>query len=654
MTNPSVSVLIAQWGKVNFTERAVASIQRSQYEGEIEILVWDNASPGGPGSLAQRKGITLIEHDENIGFGPAHNAMAERATGDYIIILNNDVVLDPLCIDRLVQAMGDPLNPGAVGPLYRGFDGTVLEAGGVVGNDASGWQLFKGTAPPPSLLRRRYEVHYASAACLMLEREVFLSLDGFDDRYSPAYYEDTDLCMKLRQQGHPVLVEPLAVCFHYEGATSGKDVTSGFKAYQVRNRSRFLRRWVDELQEVGEPASFGLAATQAIVGSAERSVLWVSPHLPRVDREAGHLRILRMIEQLQADGQHVAMWVRDPFDVDRYGRMLESKGVPWFGPVEKSRWHLDGSDPEILTGLDDVVRAVDWDSVIISFPDVARDLIPVSRGARADLPILIDCVDVHFIREERGLAFGVNPPGGGMSRRDELAIFRMSDGLITASAYETEVVREALPSVPVTSFPVAAEEPRIEERGPGSGALFLGNFNHAPNLDGVEWWIDAIQPRVRASLDDDSFAVRVVGTASGRHRFDWGGNADVAGWVEDLADEFRAARVFVVPLRYGAGTKGKITVAMAFGIPIVTTPIGAEGFFGATLESLVVAQTEDEFAEACVRLLVDDDHWVERREIAVAAAEEAWESQVRAGGDFTAWVRRRRPLATYIERGVGP
>jgi glycosyltransferase involved in cell wall biosynthesis len=111
--------------------------------------------------------------------------------------------------------------------------------------------------------------------------------------------------------------------------------------------------------------------------------------------------------------------------------------------------------------------------------------------------------------------------------------------------------------------------------------------------------------------------------------------------------------VFVVPLRFGAGTKGKITVALAHGVPVVTTPIGAEGFADPILGALRVCATAEEFAEAVVELSTEDEAWEEARRLTISAAAEAWDRQRELGVGLASWLARRRPLGLEAERRSG-
>ncbi|HEY7549252.1 MAG TPA: glycosyltransferase, partial [Hyphomicrobiaceae bacterium] len=96
-------------------------------------------------------------------------------------------------------------------------------------------------------------VDYCSGACIMIAASLFRELGGFDARYAPAYYEDTDLAFRVRQTGRKVLYQPKAVVVHHEGVSNGTDTGRGIKAYQVTNQAKFLERWRKELEEFHSP-----------------------------------------------------------------------------------------------------------------------------------------------------------------------------------------------------------------------------------------------------------------------------------------------------------------------------------------------------------------------------------------------------------------
>jgi len=150
--------------------------------------------------------------------------------------------------------MADLRDAGAVGGKLIYPDGTLQEAGGVIFSDGSGCNFGKhdkaANAPLYSFLR---EVDYCSGALLATPRKLFLELGGFDKRYEPAYYEDTDYCFALRANGYRVYYQPESVIVHFEGATSGTDITKGVKSYQAANRNKFVEKWKAVLQHQPAP-----------------------------------------------------------------------------------------------------------------------------------------------------------------------------------------------------------------------------------------------------------------------------------------------------------------------------------------------------------------------------------------------------------------
>ena len=171
------------------------------------------------------------------------------------MLLNNDTEPQPGWLEALLAiAERDPAT-GAVGAKLVYPDGRLQEAGGIVFADASGWNYGRGGDPNDPRFSFVREVDYCSAACLLVPRAVWDEVGGFDERYAPAYYEDTDLCFAVRERGLKVVYQPAAVIVHHEGATAGTDTATGFKQHQVTNRERFRAKWADALRDAGSAAS---------------------------------------------------------------------------------------------------------------------------------------------------------------------------------------------------------------------------------------------------------------------------------------------------------------------------------------------------------------------------------------------------------------
>src|SRR5262249_28913496 len=150
----------------------------------------------------------VLRNDANLGFGRACNQAAARARGDYLLFLNNDAELAPRCVQALVETAEKDPRCGAVGGRIVLSDGRLQEAGSIVWNDGTAESYGRGALDPfaPEYSYRK-EVDFCSAALLLVRRDLFERLGRFDDRFAPAYYEDVDLCMGIRDLGFTVVYQ---------------------------------------------------------------------------------------------------------------------------------------------------------------------------------------------------------------------------------------------------------------------------------------------------------------------------------------------------------------------------------------------------------------------------------------------------------------
>jgi GT2 family glycosyltransferase len=197
--------------------------------------------------------VKVIRSRRNRGFLASANSGAEAAEGEVLVFLNNDTVLLPGWLEPLMRVLVDRPEAGAVGGRLLYPDGRLQEAGGLVFADGSAWKLGYGdTDAAAPLYSYQREVDYCSGCLLATPRSLFLELGGFDKRYAPGFYEDTDYCFSVRDRGLRVYYEPQSCVVHVEGATAGTDLDSGPKRYQVVNQQKFARKWKRALTEQPE------------------------------------------------------------------------------------------------------------------------------------------------------------------------------------------------------------------------------------------------------------------------------------------------------------------------------------------------------------------------------------------------------------------
>jgi GT2 family glycosyltransferase/SAM-dependent methyltransferase len=269
----TTSIIIPVHNELSYTQSCLDELKKTlphNFRGEI-IVVDDASTDETPGVLkryaAADSRIKVLRNAENAGFIASCNRGAQEAEGEILVFLNNDTLPMPGWLPPLLRVLREKPDAGAVGGKLIYPDGTLQEAGGVIFCDASGCNFGKhDTAPNAPLYSFLREVDYCSGALLATRRALFLDRGGFDARFKPAYYEDSDYCFDLRARGYRVYYQPESVVVHFEGASSGTDVTKGIKSYQVVNRAKFAEKWKDALKhQPPPPARYDAATMQDLV-----------------------------------------------------------------------------------------------------------------------------------------------------------------------------------------------------------------------------------------------------------------------------------------------------------------------------------------------------------------------------------------------------
>ena len=324
---PVVSVIIPTHGKVEYTLRCLASIAAYPPQAAIEVIVVDDATPDGSTEcLAGIPGIRLIINPHNLGFIRACNAAARVALSEFLLFLNNDTHVLPGWLDAMLVPFHERPDIGAVGSKLLYPDGTLQEAGCIIWGDGTGWnygRLNEADHPVYNYLR---EVDYCSGASLMVPRALFAQVGGFDERYAPAYCEDSDLAFRLRELGHKILYQPRSQIVHYEGASHGRDTSGGIKAFQARNTRTFCARWRQVLAREHLPN--GQHVMRARDRARHRDIVLVIDHyVPEPDRDAGSRTTLCIIRGLLQAGLVVKFWPQNQRYSPRYTDALQDMGV---------------------------------------------------------------------------------------------------------------------------------------------------------------------------------------------------------------------------------------------------------------------------------------------------------------------------------------
>jgi len=599
---PLVSVIIPSYGRTGYTLRCLASIAAHPPTMPFEVIVVDDAFPGEETAcLACVQGIRLQRNADNLGYLRACNAAAATARGAFLLFLNNDTQVMSGWADAMLALFLCRNDAGAVGSKLIYPDGRLQEAGGVIWNDGSGWNFGRLDDPNKPIYNYVREVDYCSGASLMVRRAVFERLRGFDERYAPAYFEDTDLCFRLRAIGLKTLYQPRSVVVHHEGVSHGRDLTVGIKSCQTVNRRRFVAVWANELAR--DCYGNGQHVLRAREKARHRRVALVVDHeVPTADRDAGSRTILSMVHALLGENMVVKFWPQNLIYKPGYVEALQDMGV------------------EVLHGPSQVTFAAwmheygaELDLILVSRPEVAEGCLTTIR-AHSAAHVVYYGHDLHFNRMRMQGALLQDEPllhAADRMEERERSVWRDVDAVLYPSEEEAAAVRGIAPgTVAHAVLPYCFNRFGAERPPPaGRGIIFVAGFAHPPNEDAACWFVANVFPLVRARVPDATFSIVGSNPTARVHALTGAGLQVVADVSEEALQAcYQQARVAVVPLRCGAGVKLKVVEALKEGVPLVTTVVGAQGLPGVG----TVASVRDDaagFADAVCALLRNDTLW---------------------------------------------
>ncbi len=255
---PKVSIIIPTFNGAHHTLRCLLSLINDQ-KTSFEIIIFDNGSTDKTAELLARcDNIKVIMSPQNLGYIEANNAAATQARGDFLLLLNNDARIAEGAIEDSVEVFSSQKNVGAVGVRIKLATGKLQEAGCMIFQDgtSNGYLRYSDPEDPRAMFMR--DVDYCSGIYLLMRRQQFLDLGGLDEIFAPAYYEETDLCMKLRRIGLRVIYFPLVVVEHFEFGSQPSKVGRGAI---LERRPIFINRWKHELATHGFSANERAAST---------------------------------------------------------------------------------------------------------------------------------------------------------------------------------------------------------------------------------------------------------------------------------------------------------------------------------------------------------------------------------------------------------
>ncbi|CAB4242793.1 conserved protein of unknown function [Methylacidimicrobium sp. AP8] len=614
-SEPEISIVIVLFNQAEFTYACLRSLA-IHLALPSEVILVDNASTDRTGELLARvDGARVLRNAENLHFLRAANQGAAAARGRLLLFLNNDAQVVSGTVEAAREALESDPSVGAVGGRIVNLDGRLQEAGSFFRGDGSPQGYGRGDSP----LRREYlfrrDTDYCSGAFLLTPAALFREMGGFDEVFAPAYFEESDYCLRLWESGKRVLYEPEAVVLHWEfGSSDARQATEWMvrnqKIFRERHRA-FLRE--REARESGkEPAP--------ISPRPRVRILYIDDRVPRPELGAGYPRANSVVRALVGWGAQVTFFPMS-------GAWEEWEEIYWNLPREVEV--LRGMDSSVLKSYLEA-RGGGYDLVWISRPHNMAHLLAI-EGWKKLLPgarLVYDAEALFALREIRGaeLLQGAALPEGEAARRiaREVGWARAADRVVAVSGEEArEFQARGIEDVRVIGHAILPS-PTAASFAERKDFLLVGGVRdwQSPNGDALFWFAQKVFPRIRDGWTGDPPRIVAVGegTDSSELLDRLGPGVVGIGPVADLTPYYERARVFVAPTRFAAGIPMKAHEAAARGVPMVASSLIARqlGWDGEALLSAPVEDAES-FAEACRALYADPALWERMRAGALAA-----------------------------------
>ena len=595
--NPLVSIIIPVHNKFSYTYNCISSILNSDSRVPYEIIIGNDMSTDNTRKI-EKYIKNIIVHNNNIKYNFLMNCneMAKFSRGKYILFLNNDTKVYKEWLISLIKLIESDEKIGMVGSKLIYPNGKLQEAGGIVWNNGECSNFGRGNKSDMPEYNYVKEVDYISGASILIRKSIWEKIGGFDKRYSPAYYEDTDFAFEIRKFGYKVMYQPKSVVEHYEGISNGNNLSSGIKKYQIINKKKFVEKWKIELKNQKEEGNTFLSRDRGY-----NRILVIDYFVPNYNKNAGNRCTFMYLNLFKEIGLQVTFLPNDFQKVEPYTTTLQQKGIE----VLYGDWYKKNIENWLKINLKY------FKFVYLQRPEIGIKYIDLIRQYSSN-KIFYFTHDLHYIRLLREYNITHDEEKLKQSKfyeKIEMDIFSKVDIIHVVGNYEYQILKEKFYKKIIRNIPIYFYDNQLvnveKDFSKRKDLIFVGEFYHTPNKDAVLWFSKYIYPKIVDRFQD------IIWHIVGSHIPDEimkleSKNIKIQGFLSDadLHSLYQKCRISIIPLRFGAGVKGKIVEAAYNQIPIVTTSIGGEGLNN-SLGAFIIEDDAEKMSEIIIKLYVD-------------------------------------------------
>ncbi len=610
-----ISVILVMFNQIDLTLNALDSLRRC-YGGEIELILADSGSADESRHIERYvTGAKRVRFNHNAGYVESCNAALAHVTAPVTLFMNNDILLERGAVAAALARLAAAPENGAVGGKIIRTNGKLQEAGCIIWRDGSTEGYLRDADPNIPEANFVRDVDFCSGVFLAVRTDILKQIGGFDPVYKPAYFEETDLCIRLHEAGYKVVYDPAIMITHQEYSSGDSAIAMVMMA---RNQPIF-RRKNREFLRTRYPRNAELVVQARSPRMGGQKILFIEDRIPLRHLGSGFTRSNDIIAAMAALGHSVTVFpVYQPVE-----NILQIYGdFPDTVEIIHDREQKDLAEfVRERSGFFDILwiaRTHNADRLMSILMDQSKHL-PINR-------IVLDTEAVAASRVAARNALGGTPDAEPLDKavQKELAGAYFCQKIVAVNEIDAEIISgSGFNDVSVLGH-VRRLAPTPRPFAERRGFLFVGAIHDqdSPNLDGLEWFAANVLPHLDAALPED-VPVTIAGYVSRRIDLSSLGRIrriSLAGPADDLAPVYDSHRVFFAPTRFAGGIAFKLHEAASFGLPIVASALLARQVGWPDGQALLAGDIGDpaQFAAQMLRLYGDEPLWHALRDAALA------------------------------------
>lgn len=475
-------------------------------------------------------------------------------------------------------------------------NGLLKNAGGIVWNTGEVFSFGRGRDSELPEFNYVKEVDYISEISFVIRKSLWKDMGGFDDIFFLLQYKVIDFSFKLRQFGYKVMYQPKSIIEQNDNVSTGADI-SPISLYL--NKKKFIEKWKNELYYQFPKNNTFLARDRCFNKSR---ILVIDRFVPNFDKDAGGRCSYMYLNIFKEIGLQVTFLGDDLKIIEPYTTILQQKGMEvLYGNSYK--------DSNLEIWLQQNIKYFKY--IYLQRPDITIKYIDLIKKYYSG-KIIYFAHDLHYIRlsREYNITHDLNKKEqSNFMKKIETDIFKKVDIIHVVGNYEYKILKEQYKNKTISNIPIyiyEKQETNVEKKfAKRKDLIFVGNFEHSPNLDAILWFSKEIYPEIIKSFPDmilhliSSSIPQIIKDLESK-------NIKLEGFLsdEDLKLMYQNCRLAIAPLRFGAGVKGKIIEAAYYQIPMVTTSIGGEGIVN-SMGAFIIEDNPKKMAELICQLYTD-------------------------------------------------